>query len=295
MCHPFSQLSPACHQGQDGFLPPTCGPDVRASGSVSDSALGEVSVVGFDRNQPNHLNPELWEMEEKEWKGIGRGGCQGPPGACWEWAPFFQGQGWHQGQASSVPEAHDGSGMLTLSSSGFMASASSWAASSSALSEEGRLSPRETVEVSETVRTLVSDSSWHQTAKLPRAVPGGAAPSMVRAPLGLLHTTIRGRHPQGPPHALQSSWGAEHPQQGTASAQGNDWHHDGGIPCEFRAWKDGSTHPKSSRDPHWDSVPGPSDSPALLGGLAAPLQGTAWHPRAPQLLLWSRGKDTVKV
>lgn len=64
MCHPFSQL----HQEQDGFLSPTCGPDVGESESVSDSALGEASLVGFDRNQPNHLNPELWETEEKNGK-----------------------------------------------------------------------------------------------------------------------------------------------------------------------------------------------------------------------------------
>lgn len=119
----------------------------------------------------------------------------GSPGCLLGVGTIFPGAGLASG---TVPEAHDGSGMLTLSSSGFMASASSWAASSSALSEEGRLSPRETVEVSETVRTLMGDSSWHQTAKLPRAVPGGAAPSMVRAPLGLLHTTIRGKHFQGP-------------------------------------------------------------------------------------------------
>lgn len=69
ICHPFSQPHPACHQGQDGFLSPTCDPDVGESESVSDSALGEASLVGFDRNQPNHLNPELWEMEEKSGKG----------------------------------------------------------------------------------------------------------------------------------------------------------------------------------------------------------------------------------
>lgn len=80
--------------------------------------------------------------------------------------PFFQGQGWHQGQASSVHGAHDGSGMLTLSSSGFVASACSSAASSSALSKEGRLSPRDTVEVSETVRALAGNSSCHHTWKL---------------------------------------------------------------------------------------------------------------------------------
>lgn len=81
-------------------------------------------------------------------------------------APFVQGQGWHQGQANSVHEAHNGSGMLTLSSSGFVAPACSWAASSSPLSTEGRLSPRDTVEVSETVRGLLPNSSCHHTGKL---------------------------------------------------------------------------------------------------------------------------------
>lgn len=289
MCHPFSQLHPACHQGQDGFLSPTCGPDVGESEPVSDSALGEVSLVGFDRNQPNHLNPELWEMKEKS--GIRRGGCQAPPGACWEWATFLQGQGWHQGQANSVHEAHDGSGMFTLSSSGFMASACSSAVSSAALSKDGWLSPRETVEVSERVRVLAANSSCHQTWKLPHAVPTGAALSMVRAPWNCSTPRLVGSIPRDP----HTPYTAKHPHQGTAFTQGNNWHHDGGIPCEFSAWKDGPAHPRSSQDPQWNGFSGSSDSPALRGGLAAPLQGTAWHPRAPQLLLWSRGKDTVKV
>lgn len=50
-------------QRQDSLLSPTCGPRVGESEAVSDVALGDVSSVGFDRNQPNHLNPELWEME----------------------------------------------------------------------------------------------------------------------------------------------------------------------------------------------------------------------------------------
>lgn len=50
-------------RGQDSFSSPTCGPSVGESGATSDAALGDVSLLGFDRNQPNHLNPELWEME----------------------------------------------------------------------------------------------------------------------------------------------------------------------------------------------------------------------------------------
>lgn len=50
-------------QGQDSLSPPTCCPRVGESGSVSDAALEDVSLLGFDRNQPNHLNPEPWEME----------------------------------------------------------------------------------------------------------------------------------------------------------------------------------------------------------------------------------------
>ena len=56
-------VTPGVTQGQDSLSSPTCGPGVGESGAVSDAALGEVSLVGFDRNQPNHLNPELWEME----------------------------------------------------------------------------------------------------------------------------------------------------------------------------------------------------------------------------------------
>lgn len=39
----------------------------------------------------------------------------------------------------------------------------------------------------------------------------------------------------------------EHPQQGTAFTQENG-HNDRGIPCEFSAWKDGSTCPRSSQE-----------------------------------------------
>lgn len=108
---------------------------------------------------------------------------------------FSRGRAGTRDRASSMHEAHDGSGMLTLSSSGFVASARSPAVSSSALSKEGRLSPKDTVDVSETVRVLVGNSSCHHTWKLPRAVPTGAALSMVRVPLGLLHTQIIGKHP----------------------------------------------------------------------------------------------------
>lgn len=44
-------------------MSPTCCPAVEESGAVSDAAVGGVSLVGFDRNQPNHLNPELWQLE----------------------------------------------------------------------------------------------------------------------------------------------------------------------------------------------------------------------------------------
>lgn len=49
--------------GQNSLSSPTCGSGVGESGAVSDAALGDVSLVGFDRNQPNHRNPELWEIE----------------------------------------------------------------------------------------------------------------------------------------------------------------------------------------------------------------------------------------
>lgn len=47
-------------------VPPTCGSGVGQS--AADVALGEASVVGFDRNQPNHLNPELWQAQVSQSK-----------------------------------------------------------------------------------------------------------------------------------------------------------------------------------------------------------------------------------
>lgn len=39
-------------------VPPTCSPGM---GEPEVVALGEVSLWGLDRNQPNHRNPELWQ------------------------------------------------------------------------------------------------------------------------------------------------------------------------------------------------------------------------------------------
>lgn len=88
--------------GQDRLSSPTWGPGEGESEAVSDAALGEVSLVGFDRNQPNHLNPELWEMEivtvnKNGMEGEDVTATQDVPHAGPEQAQFCPGQGRHSG------------------------------------------------------------------------------------------------------------------------------------------------------------------------------------------------------
>lgn len=94
--------------GQDSLLQPTCGPGVGESGPVSDPALGDVSLVGFDRNQPNHLNPELWEMQVvtvniNGWEGEDATATQLPPTPAMGAGTVLPRSG--QGQASSEHRA----------------------------------------------------------------------------------------------------------------------------------------------------------------------------------------------
>lgn len=75
-------------QGQDSPSSPTCTSDVGEFRAVSEVALEGVSLVGFDRNQPNHLNPELWEMEVVT---VNRNGREGEDATATQMPPMLDG------------------------------------------------------------------------------------------------------------------------------------------------------------------------------------------------------------
>lgn len=149
-------------------VPPTCGSGVGQS--AADVALGEASVVGFDRNQPNHLNPELWQAQVS-WSKRQAGEAATSPTDGSRTVPaaplvlltprqtFCPRHGWERAARHSTATLPISYSLLTLSSPGV----TSAAGSSAALSEDGWLpSSWEMVELSETERALALNPCWHQ-------------------------------------------------------------------------------------------------------------------------------------